>query len=383
MQIDGSVEEGYGPVADAFAANFTDHGDVGAGFCLYFDGRPVVDVTGGIADPATGRAYDADTLQLVFSTTKGAAAICAALLHERGELDYDAPVAEYWPEFAAAGKGEMTVGWMMSHRGGLATLDQAPSLADVLAVAPVVDALAAQPPLWPQDGSHGYHALTYGWLVGEVVRRITGRRIGEFLQAEIAAPLDLEFWIGLPEEHEDRVAPLLSKPLDPAAAALVQAFMGPTTLVGRALTLNDTLPFLEGDNIYNTRAVRASEIPAANGVTNASSLARMYAATIGEVDGVRLMTDATRERATTAVTSGSDRCLVMETKFAMGFMCADGILPLSGPRAYGHAGAGGSLGYADPDLGIGFGYVMNHMSGSLVGDPRTGGLTAAVQRCVG
>ena len=153
MQIDGSVEEGYGPVADAFAANFTDHGDVGAGFCLYFDGRPVVDVTGGKADPATGRAYDADTLQLVFSTTKGAAAICAALLHERGELDYDAPVAEYWPEFAAAGKGEMTVGWMMSHRGGLATLDQAPSLADVLAVAPVVDALAAQPPLWPRTAA--------------------------------------------------------------------------------------------------------------------------------------------------------------------------------------------------------------------------------------
>lgn len=383
MQIDGLVEDGFGPVADAFAANFTDHGDVGAGFCLYVDGRPVVDVTGGVADPDTGRAYDADTLQLVFSTTKGAAAICAALLHERGELDYDAPVAEYWPEFAAAGKGEMTVGWMMSHRGGLATVDEAPSLADVLAVAPVVDALASQPPLWDQDGSHGYHALTYGWLVGELVRRITGRRIGEFLQTEIAAPLGLEFWIGLPEEEDARVAPLLSTPLDPAAAALVQAFMGPTTLVGRALTLNGTLPFLEGDNIYNTRAVRASEIPAANGVTNASSLARMYAATIGEVDGVRLLSDATRERATTAVTSGSDRCLVMETKFAMGFMCADGILPLSGPRAYGHAGAGGSLGYADPDLGIGFGYVMNHMSGSLVGDPRTGGLTAAVRRCVG
>ena len=383
-EINGQVDEGFGPVADAFAANFAEHDDVGAGFCLYVDGKAVVDLTGGVADPATGRAYDADTLQLVFSTTKGVAAIAAAILHERGQLDYDAPVAQYWPEFAAGGKAEMTVGWMMSHRGGLVTVDEAPSFAEVLAIDPIVEALAAQAPLWDQDGGHGYHALTYGWLVGELVRRITGKRLGAFVQENVAGPLGADFWIGLPEDQEPRVAPLLSMPAptDPAAIELMLAVMGPETLGGRALSLNGAFTIGDGDNVFNTREVHASEIPAANGITTASSLARIYAATIGEVDGVQLMNDATRERATTTVTSGNDRCLVMETKFGMGFMCYDGVLPLTGPRAYGHAGAGGSIGFADPDLGIGYGYVMNQMSGSLVGDPRTGGLTAAVKRCL-
>jgi len=383
-EINGQVDEGFGAVADAFAANFAEHGDIGAGFCLYVDGKPVVDLTGGVADQSTGRGYDANTLQLVFSTTKGAAAICAAILYERGELDYDAPVAQYWPEFAAAGKDEMTVGWMMSHRGGLATVDQAPPLAEVLAIDPIVEALAAQAPLWEQDGSHGYHALTYGWLVGEVVRRISGQRIGAFFQENVAQPLGLDFWIGLPEENEARVAPLLSSPppSDPAVLELMLAVMGPGTLGGRALSLNETFALAGEENLFNTRDVHASEIPAANGITNAASLAKMYAATIGEVDGVQLINDTTRTTATAPVTSGSDKCLVMETKFGMGFMTHDGVLPLTGTKAYGHAGAGGSIGFADPDLGIGYGYVMNQMSGSLVGDPRTGGLTAAVKSCL-
>ncbi|MEQ8840588.1 MAG: serine hydrolase domain-containing protein [Acidimicrobiales bacterium] len=384
-EINGRVDEGFGRIADAFAANFAEHDDVGAGFCLYVDGVPVVDITGGVADPGTGRPYDADTLQLVFSTTKGIAAICAAMLHERGDLDYDAPVATYWPEFAAAGKGAMTVGWMMSHRGGLVTVDDAPSLTDVLAIDPIVELLATQAPLWEQDGSHGYHALTYGWLVGELVRRITGQRLGAFVQQHIAGPLGADFWVGLPEDEEPRVAPLLSSPTptDPVVVELMNAVIGPETLGGRALSLNGLFTLGDGNNVFNTREVRASEIPAANGITSASSLARIYAATVGEVDGVRLMSDATRERATATVTDGNDRCLVMATKFGMGFMTHDGVLPLTGPRAYGHAGAGGSIGFADPDLGIGYGYVMNQMSGSLVGDPRTAGLTAAVKSCLG
>jgi CubicO group peptidase (beta-lactamase class C family) len=259
--ITGQVDEGYGAIADAFAANFSDHGDVGAGFCLYVGGKPVVDLTGGVADPRTGRAYDADTLQLVFSTTKGAAAICAAILHERGELDYDAPVAEYWPEFAAGGKEAMTVGWMMSHRGGLATVDEAPPLAEVLAVDPIVERLAAQSPLWEQDGSHGYHALTYGWLVGELIRRISGQRIGAFLQDNIAAPLGLEFWIGLPEEQEARVAPLLSSPppTDPAAVALMEALMGLETLGGRALSLSERVQHPRGPRVRDPSGKRRHE----------------------------------------------------------------------------------------------------------------------------
>jgi CubicO group peptidase (beta-lactamase class C family) len=383
-EINGDVDEGFGAIADAFAANFHDHGDVGAGFCLYVDGIPVVDITGGIADRTTGRPYDETTLQLVFSTTKGAAAISAAMLHEAGRLDYDAPVAQYWPEFSAGGKGGLTVGQMMSHQGGLISVDDPPPLDEVLRVDPIVEALANQTPFWEHDGSHGYHALTYGWLVAELVHRITGQRLGDWFQENVARPLDLDFWIGLPEAEESRVAPLLGSPLpdDPAVIELMLAVMGPGTFGGRALSLDGTFSIAGDDNVFNTREVHASEIPAANGITTAASLARMYAATIGEVDGVRLIDDSTRERTTTAVTSGSDRCLVMETKFGMGFMCPDGILPLSGPNSFGHAGAGGSIGFADPDLGIGYGYVMNQMSGSLVGDPRTQGLTDAVKACL-
>jgi CubicO group peptidase (beta-lactamase class C family) len=255
----------------------------------------------------------------------------------------------------------------------------------VLKIEPIVDALAAQAPLWELDGSHGYHALTFGWLVGEVVRRISGQSLGRFFQERVAQPLGLEFWIGLPDAQQGRVVPLiaLSRTTDPAVAAMAEQFMGPDTLLGRALTLSGTLgPTDEGDLVWNRPEVRASEIPAANGVTNAASLARMYAATIGEVGGVRLFDDETREAATTPVTTGADKCLYYESKFAMGFMCADGVLPIPAPRAYGHMGAGGSLGFADPDLGVGFGYVMNQMTAGLLGDPRTHGLSNAVKACL-
>ncbi len=384
-EIRGHVAEGYGAVADAFAVNFAEHGDVGAGFCLYVDGVEVVNITGGSADPATGRPYDDSTLQLVFSSTKGAAAICAAMLVAEGRLDYDEKVATYWPEFAAAGKADIPVAWVLSHKAGLASIDSPPPLDEVLAVGPVVDALAAQEPLWEPGTRHGYHALTYGWLVGELVRRVTGESLGSFFRRRVAEPLGLDFWIGLPSQHEPRVAPLVPAPppSTPEEIELMMAYMGPGTMGYRALTLDGVFGLGgEAGLVWNTPEVHASEIPAANGITDARSLARMYAATLGEVDGVRLLGPDVRDAATECVTSGPDLTLLLETRFGMGFMLPDEILPLAGPRSYGHAGAGGSLGYADPDLGIAFGYVMNQMGGSLVGDPRTQGLTAAVVGCV-
>ncbi len=384
IEIRGRVDDGFGAVADAFRANFDEHDEVGAGFCLYVDGKPGVDITGGVADAATGRAYDDSTLQLVFSTTKGAAAICAAILFEEGRLDYDEPVSTYWPEFAAAGKADVPVRWVMSHQAGLAAIDDPPPLDDVLAVDPVVAALAAATPLWEPGTAHGYHTLAYGWLVAEIVHRITGQRLNEFLQERVAAPLGVEFWIGLPDEQHHRVAPLVSAdvPQDAVSQAMREQFFGPETLIYRCLTLDGRLDLLDAENAYNTRAVMASEIPAANGVTNASSLARMYAATIGDVDGVRLFDDATREVVATPVTTGPDQCLMVETKFSMGFATPDGLQALGGPRSFGHSGAGGSLGYADPDLGIGYGYVMNHMTAAIIGDPRTQGLSDAVKACL-
>ena len=372
-QVHGKVEPGYEKVRDAFAQNFEDKGEVGAGFCLYVDGRPVVDIWGGVADASTGREWTEDTLQLVFSTTKGAAAMCAHVLVDRGELDLDAPVAKYWPEFAASGKEQVPVRMLLNHQAGLPAVDKKLSQEEILQVGPVVDALAEQAPFWKPGSQHGYHALTYGWLVGEIVRRVSGRSLGQFLRDEIADPLGLDLWIGLPAEHESRVAPLLNAPpaTDPAQIQQMMAVMGPGTLGGRALSMDGAFLLAgEEENAFNTRAVHASEMPAANGITTAASLARMYAASIGEVDGVRLFGDDTLASARAEQSRGADACLVVNTRFGLGFMLNDDEIPLLGDGSFGHAGAGGSLGFADPESGVAFGYVMNQMGAGLLIDER-------------
>lgn len=379
--IKGTVADGFGKVADAFGANFEQHGELGAAFALYVDGECKVDIWSGIADKSTGREWDEDTLQLVFSTTKGAAAICVARLVEAGKIDYEAPVASYWPEFAQAGKEAITVGQLLSHQGGLPYVDAVLTFDDVIAVDPVVAALAAQKPVWEPGTRHGYHALTYGWLAGELVRRVDGRRIGAYLADEVAAPLGLDFWIGLPESEERRVARLEQSPppSSPEEMELMMSVMGPGTNGFKALTLSGAMMGFGPDTPFNTRAVHATEMPAANGITNARSLARMYAATVGDVDGVRLIGDATVKAATAERSNGPDACLVADSQFGCGFMLDGTLTPMLSPSSFGHAGAGGSLGYADPDAKVGYGYVMNQMGGGLTGDPRTIGLTAAVR----
>src|SRR3954468_7618649 len=193
-EIDGTTAPGFEPVRRAFARNFAEHGEVGAAVGAYLHGRPVVDLWGGVADPAAGRAWQRDTLQVVFSTTKGVTAACAHLLAQRGELDLDAPVAEYWPEFAENGKDRIPVRWLLTHQAGLPAIDHPITPAEAIAWHPMVTALAAPRPFWEPGPEHGYHGHTYGWLVGEVVRRVTGRSLGTFLAEEIAAPLDLDLW---------------------------------------------------------------------------------------------------------------------------------------------------------------------------------------------
>jgi CubicO group peptidase (beta-lactamase class C family) len=385
LEINGTVEDGYGKVADAFAQNFAQHDELGAAFSLYVDGQPKIDIWAGVADRTTGRTWDEDTLQLVFSTTKGAAAICVAQLVERGKVDYDERVAAYWPEFAAEGKGEVTVGQMLSHQAGLPYVDAQLSFDDIMAVTPVVDALAAQRPVWEPGTAHGYHALTYGWLAGELVRRVDGRTIGRYFADEVAAPLGLDFHIGLAESDEPRVTRLESPPppTDPEVLALMLQVMGPGTTGFRALTMNGALVALDpDDNHFNTRAVHATEMPAANGITTARSLAKMYAATIGEVDGIRLYGDDIVALSSAERVNGPDESLVVESRFGYGFMLHGEMTPLLSDRAYGHAGAGGSLGFADPSNGVGYGYVMNQMGGGIAGDPRTISLNEAVRACL-
>ena len=385
VEVQGTVEPGFEKVRDAFAANFDELGDVGAGFAVHVHGELVVDIWAGLADKESGTPWTEDTLQLVFSTTKGVAAICVGMLAERGVIDLDAPLAQYWPEFGAAGKEALTVRQVMSHQCGLPVVDAELSRDEILAVTPVVEALAAQAPLWEPLTGHGYHALTYGWLVGELIARADGRRINQFLQDEVTGPLGAEMWIGLPESEEPRAAVLLDAP-PPATAEeleLMMQVMGPGTMGFRALTMDGALADPSGFSpVWNSQQVHASEIPAANGMTNARSLSAIYGATVAPVNGKQLLSSATVADLATEQVYGPDKTLVAETRFGTGFMLRCALIPLLGEGSYGHAGAGGSLGYADPETGVGYGYVMNQMGGGIALDRRNVALNEALRACL-
>ncbi len=409
LEIRGTVEPGFEQVRDAFQKNFDSHGDVGAAVSLYVEGQAVVNLTGGMT--TQGTEYNANTLQMVFSSTKGATALCAHILAQRGLLDFNAPVSQYWPEFAAAGKAEIPVSWLMCHKSGLIDTTRRLTLDDALDWDTVVSALAESTPVWEPGTQHGYHAVTFGWLVGEIVRRVSGKSIGEFFATEVADPLGLDFWIGLPSQEHDRVSQLIpmgapegldlevlataagsssagestgaEEIKDQASIGLVQMLdllLGPDNLAGRALSAPGGA-FLDQE-VWNTPELWSAMIPAANGVTNANSLARMYAACVGEVDGVRLLTEETMERAIEVQTDGADAVLMFPIPFAQGFMRTSDFSPLSGERSFGHYGAGGSVGFADPDRKMAFGYVMNQMQFGLAGDPRTAALIAAVEASI-
>lgn len=381
VQIHGEVADGFGAIADAFVQNFEQRDEVGAAFCLYHQGEVVADLHAGIADKKAGTPWTEDTLTLVFSSTKGAAAICLGMLADSGRLDYDAPVAQYWPEFAANGKADITVGQVMSHQAGLIYADPPLELEQILQVQPVLDTLEAQAPLWDPGSTHGYHAVTYGWLAAEILRRVDGRRMGQFLQEEVAAPLGLEFWIGLPEDQEHRVSMLRAAPHpEGEELELMRRIAGPGTNGGRALTMDGALGI---GMPFNSREVHATEMPGANGITNAPSLAKLYAATIGEIDGTRLLSDAMVDTVRTERVHGDDECLVLPTRFGYGFMLNNQFLPFLNERSFGHYGAGGSLGFADPESQIGFGYLMNQMGGGIAGDPRAVALIEATRSCLG
>lgn len=384
--INGEVAAGFEPVREAFAANFARHGDIGAAVCVYRDGRPVVDLWGGFADPDAGRPWARDTLQLVYSATKGATATAAHLLAQRGALDLDAPVAEYWPEFAANGKAEIPVRWLLSHRAGVVALDDPVQLPDALAWQPMVAALAAQRPAWTPGTAHGYHGRTFGWLVGEVIRRVSGRTPGRFFAEEIAAPLGLDFFIGLPARERGRVSRMVYKQPDFDLAAappeaipeefreLVAALLDPNSLYNRAFSLTDPAQI-----DFNSPEVQAAEIPASNGIGTARGLARMYAGLIGEVDGVRLFTPETVAAAAKEQSRGADRVILVPSRFGSGYMLPTDVTPLTGPSSFGHPGRGGSLGFADPEHGIAFGYVMNHIIEGAPDDVRAASLVEAVR----
>lgn len=384
--VTGHVADGWDGVAAALQASIERGDDVGASVAVYHRGECVVDVAGGTSGRGADTVdYTADTLQLVFSTTKGITAIAVAMCVERGLFSYDDPVVSLWPEFAAEGKEAATIAQLLSHQCGLITVDGL-SLDEALDWATVTERLAATAPDWPIGTGHGYHALTYGWLAGELVRRADGRSLGTFVADEIAGPLGVDLWIGLPEKQERRVAPLIgglggdtgagATDVDPAAQEMMAKFFGPDTRGGRALSLSGAFG---GDGTFNRRDVHAAELPAANAITNAGALAKVYAATLGPIDGVRLLDEPARDVARTQVTPANepDLCLIMPTTFGMGFMTSGPFSPFAGPGSFGHPGAGGSVAFAQPERELAFAYAMNRMAPNLAADTRAQSLIDA------
>jgi CubicO group peptidase (beta-lactamase class C family) len=384
--IGGTVAAGWEPVQEAFSANLASGEEVGAGVSVYHRGEKVVDLWGGAFAPG-GQPYDDQALQLVFSTTKGITAIAVGICVQRGLLDYGKPVASYWPEFAAHGKENATVGQLLSHRCGLFSVDGDISLEEALDWNTITDRLADTRPEWPIGSAHGYHALTYGWLAGELVRRVDPqhRSLGQFVQDEISARLGVEMWVGLPVDHHPRVSPIIgglaSKSDDPAIQAMIDQFLGPGSNAYRALYLNGAFA---QEGAFNRAEVLSAEIPAANGVSNARSLARIYASTLGPVAGVQLLDGDVREEARKNVTPEGepDMCLMMPTTFGMGFMVHGQFTPYSGPGSYGHPGAGGSVAFAQPERDLAFAYVMNQMATNLAGDLRAARLIDATTNVI-
>jgi len=369
LAIQGVCDSRFGRVRDVFAENFARDEEVGATVAVVLDGKSVVDLWAGHADAARTRPWTRDTIVNIASSTKGLTSICAHRLVDRGLLDLDAPVARYWPEFAQAGKSTLPVHHLLSHRAGL------PAIAAPLPTEAVYDwdvmtrALAAQAPWWEPGTKHGYHAFTFGWLVGEVVRRIHGKSLGTFWREEVAEPLGLDCHIGLPEEHEGRVAEFI-----PMAQAAQDA---ETELITHAPEMTQKAlgnpPKTVAD--MNTRAWRRAEIPAGNATTNARALARIYGALArgGEIEGVRVMSARGVDRARAEQASGPDAVLFgMPTRFALGFVLPpEGMGALSRKPIFGHPGAGGSFAFADTEARVGFGYVMNQMGTGMSPDARS------------
>lgn len=376
------VLAGWEPVRDALVEGFDNGQDHGAGVAVYHRGTCVVDVMGGWQDKDHTIAYGPDSLQTVFSTTKGIMSIAVAMCVQRGLIDYSEKVATYWPEFGQAGKQDITVAELLAHRGGLYTLRDAVSLQDALDWDTMVSRLAATEPLLPKGSPHSYHAITFGWLAGELVRRVDGRSVSDFVRQEIAEPLGAEFFIGLPEALEPRVARLMAHPLPsfpPDIAKIMNDRGGPGTKGEAALSLNGAF----GPGAFNKPQVHRAQVPGANGIGNARSLAKIYAACVGEVDGVQLLTPDTVARATTSMTPPGevDAVLLSQTDFAMGFMRHNDHYKFTGPEAFGHTGAGGSASFADPSRHLGFSYVMNTMMTVYDEDPRRARLISAARRC--
>ncbi|MBB3891768.1 CubicO group peptidase (beta-lactamase class C family) [Phenylobacterium haematophilum] len=374
--VQGLVHDKYAGVRTAFEANLDSGADIGASFCATVEGETVVDLWGGFADEARTRPWERDTIVNVYSTTKTMTALTALLLADRGELDFDAPVARYWPEFAAGGKDAVKVSHLMSHSAGLSGWKEPMVKEDLYDWDKATSMLAAQAPFWEPGTAPGYHGLTQGYLVGEVVRRITGKSLGTVFREEIAEPLGADFHIGLPASEDARVADLIAPP--PAEAGLGA---GPRSELQANMSDNPPLEVAE----TRTRAWRGAEIPAAGGTGNARSVAEVQSvlANGGVAKGKRILSEAGCRKALELQIEGPDLILGIPARFGMGFGLAGGAVPLPNPNTIYWGGYGGSLVIVDMDARTVFAYAMNKMAGATTGDMRAFSLAMAMWEALG
>jgi len=394
MRIEGWCDRRFGAVETAFRENFSQRGERGAAVCLVTDGTIVADLWGGYRDAEGTLPWQRDTLVNIYSIGKGIAALCMARLAGQGLIDPDAAVVRYWPEFGAGDKDRVTVRQLLSHQAGLPSVRRRLPPNAMFDHALMAGALAAQEPWWEPGTAHGYHTNTFGFLVGELVRRVTGRTLGTVLREEIAGPLGADLHIGLPESQDDRVAEFIWPAMPDGAVVEFVARANPDRAGAPAGLTEDQLmeynaysnpPGLSGAGVVNTRAWRAAEIPSTNGHGTARGVARVYEALAagGHTDGVVVVDPAALAAATEEQVYGEDRILHRPSRFALGFQLTQPERPLGpNPRAFGHFGAGGSLGFCDPDAGVAFGYVMNEM-GPRWQNPRNRALLDAIYASVG
>ena len=378
----GTVADGFEPVTAAFEENFTRRAELGASFAAYLDGEPVVDVWGGVADPRTDRPWQEDTTAVLFSGTKGLTALCVAMLIDRGLLDHGAPVAEYWPEFAANGKERITVAEALSHRARVPGLRSENTVEQLFDRERMIALLADQPPETDPRAAFAYHALTYGWICDALCERVDGRPIGTFFAEEVAAPLGLELWIGLPAELESRVAWLTCGPdWGNSPEAQEGAFEGDELWA----SIYERPPLLSADNLFwNEPGCHQAVLAGSNGVGTARSVARLYGALArgGELDGVRLLSAEALHTATRTLVADVEPFAGEEMRFGAGFQLQSGGFFGPVARAFGHGGAGGTNQGAWPVERVGFCYLMNEMRDNAVPDERVAPLLAALHSCI-
>lgn len=386
--IEGRCDSRFEQVLDAFEKNFAEREEVGSSCCVTLEGETVVDIWGGHKKP-DGDAWAEDTVSIVFSCTKGATALCAHMLADRGLLDLDAPVAEYWPEFAQNGKENATVSMMLDHSVGVAHIRQTLKDGAYLDWDYMTDLVAREDPFWEPGTRNGYHGVTFAWTVGEIVRRAAGKPMGQFFAEEVAGPLGLDFTIGTPASTQPRIAPMIAAQPDPNAPL--------TKFTQKVISDPTSLPYLflmnNGGADFNSPDLQAVEIGSANGITNARGLAGMYAplANGGSLDGVKLVgADSLARMGQTAMATHEDATLMIRTRFSEGFMkamdnrkVADSVSLIIGERAFGHVGMGGHLGMADPDVGMSFGYTMNRMGMGILMNDRGQSLVDATYKSLG